>query len=413
MKFIRWNMLAFAMTLLAAGQTAGDDLERPSGLKMDPSRLVKPSDDRMSLSKEKASSAVTTNDVMRQFADEAVFLNVAGQDVVRWRLIREHIEDAVNNFPARPDMGREGYEAAKQIVFQTKLKKLLERYIQFAVMAVEARRLGIKIDPAEFEKKREESRRYYSKKGKSGEKFLSFIGANVKESFYEHNLTNALLWRAYADQVVRPTFTNTAEEISQCVAQQHQANVDAVATNDFKRKFIHEIHHKVKGGLLGFGKMDFSEAARRWSECPSSDNGGLLTDQDEKPQKIVAGDVREEMEAAYRKLQPGEISDVVETPFSWHIIKLLARHPATETDSESVEMAHIMLEKALLIPELTADQASQKISDAKVKVEMKNRFVDLFKTTKIDCLVELVDKRKGGKRKGPRKRIIKAGRGER
>ena len=161
MKFIRWNMLAFAMTLLAAGQMAGDDLERPSGLKMDPSRLVKPSDDRMSLSKEKASSAVTTNDVMRQFADEAVFLNVAGQDVVRWRLIREHIEDAVNNFPARPDMGREGYEAAKQIVFQTKLKKLLERYIQFAVMAVEARRLGIKIDPAEFEKKREESRRYY------------------------------------------------------------------------------------------------------------------------------------------------------------------------------------------------------------------------------------------------------------
>ena len=410
MKQSRWYIGLLALTFLACGQTVANDAERPSGLKVEPNKLLHPSADRMSFAKVTApTSANMTNDVLRQFKDDAIFLNIAGVDILKWGIIREHIEDAVNNFPARPDMGREGYEAAKQIVFQTKLKKLLSRYLQLAVVAVEARRLGLTVDEKDLEAKREESRRYYTKKGKAGEKPISFIGAK-RETFYEHNLTNALLWRAYADKVVRPNFTNSAEEIKDCVLGQHQANVQALATNVHKMALINDIHRKVKGGFFGLGKMDFAEAARKWSECPSYDNGGLLTDQDEKPQKIVTGDVREELETAYRKMKPGEISDVVETPFSWHIIKLLARHPATDTEAESVEMAHIMLEKAILLPEMTDEQANRKILDAKVKVEMQNRFIDLFKATKIDCLVDLVDKRGGEKRKGPRKRIIKAGR---
>ncbi len=406
----RWHMI-LAIALAATGAALrGDGPVKPSGMRIDPARAAAKSSDRMSFARDRsAAGGAATNDVMRQFKDDDVFLNIAGQDVLKWRLIREHLEDAVNNFPARPDMGTEGYNAAKQVVFQTRLKKLLERYLQLAVIAVEARRLGIKVDEKDFEEKREESRRHYAGKGKAGEKMLTFIGAK-RESFYEHNLTNALLWRAYAEQVVRPSFTNTAEEIKECIAMQHKANVDAQATNEYKRTFIHEIHRKVKGGFLGFGKMDFGEAAKKWSECPSYDMGGVLTDQDEKPQRITSGDVREEMEAAYKKLKPGEISDVVETPFSWHIIKLLARHPETETESESVEIAHIMLEKSMLFPEMTEEQASRKISDAKVKVEMKNRFIDLFKKTKIDCKVDLVDKRPAGKRKGPRKRMIKVGR---
>lgn len=408
MNSFRWHLLQVLLLASSFGWAAGAvDGSKPSVPKVAP-HLESPAADRMSFTADKRQGA-STNDVMRQFKDDAIFLNVAGQDILKWRIVREQLEDSVNNFPARPDMGAEGYNAAKQIVFQTRLKKLLERYLQFAVVAVEARRLGLTVSAEEMEEKREEARRQYAKKGKAGEKSMSFIGAG-KESLYEHNLANAMLWRAYADRIVRPAFTNTAEEIADCVGMQHQANLQAQATNEYKRALIHEIHRKVKGGFLGFGKMDFGEAAKKWSECPSYDMGGVLTDQDEKPQHITSGDVREEMEAAYKKLKPGEISDVVETPFSWHIIKLLARHPATETENESVEIAHIMLEKAVMLPEMTDEQANQKILDAKVKVEMKNRFIDLFKKTKIDCLVELVDKRPGGKRKGPRKRMIKVGR---
>ena len=75
--------------------------------------------------------------------------------------------------------------------------------------------------------------------------------------------------------------------------------------------------------------------------------------------RLHRGDLRPEMEQAYDRLKPGEMSDVVETPYSWHIIKLLARHPKTEDEDASVEIAHIMLEKVPLLPELTAEQAAK------------------------------------------------------
>ena len=134
-----------------------------------------------------------------------------------------------------------------------------------------------------------------------------------------------------------------------------------------------------------------------------------MSDVNDQPQRLHLGDLRPEMERAYERLKPGEMSDVVETPYSWHIIKLLARHPKTEDEEASVEIAHIMLEKVPLLPELTEEQARHKIENKKVREAMAVKFLELLKTTKIDCLVPLQgDSTKPG-RKIPRKRVIKEG----
>ena len=59
---------------------------------------------------------------------------------------------------------------------------------------------------------------------------------------------------------------------------------------------------------------DFAELARQNSDCPSGEDGGDLG---QFPRGAM---VREFDEAAFA-LQPGQVSDVIETPFGYHLIQ--------------------------------------------------------------------------------------------
>lgn len=59
---------------------------------------------------------------------------------------------------------------------------------------------------------------------------------------------------------------------------------------------------------------DFAELARQHSDCPSGEDGGDLG---HFPRGAM---VREFDEAAFA-LEPGQVSDVIETPFGYHLIQ--------------------------------------------------------------------------------------------
>jgi len=81
------------------------------------------------------------------------------------------------------------------------------------------------------------------------------------------------------------------------------------ATKDAAKKKIEGVQKEVKGGA------DFGELAKNNSDCPSKQNGGDLG-------SFSRGQMVKPFEDVAFAMKPGSISDVVETQFGYHIIKV-------------------------------------------------------------------------------------------
>jgi peptidyl-prolyl cis-trans isomerase C len=88
-------------------------------------------------------------------------------------------------------------------------------------------------------------------------------------------------------------------------------------------KEIKDIQRKLKGGA------DFAELAKKYSQCPSSAEGGDLGE-------FGRGQMIKPFEDAAFALKKGEMSDIIETDFGYHLI--LAGEKKPETISEYPEV---------------------------------------------------------------------------
>jgi len=80
-------------------------------------------------------------------------------------------------------------------------------------------------------------------------------------------------------------------------------------TRALKRKELEDVRERILGGA------DFAELATEYSDCPSKQRGGDLG-------LFERGRMLKEFEDAAFAMAPGDISDVVETQFGYHVIKV-------------------------------------------------------------------------------------------
>lgn len=112
------------------------------------------------------------------------------------------------------------------------------------------------------------------------------------------------------------------------------------------------------------GGADFAELAKKESSCPSSAQGGDLG-------FFGKGQMVPEFEKAAFGLKPGEVSDVVETQFGYHIIKV-----AEKKDAETVPF------------EEAKERIEQFLSQQKVQQGVSDYVEELRKKGKVEILAK-------------------------
>ncbi|MBR4874684.1 MAG: peptidyl-prolyl cis-trans isomerase [Clostridia bacterium] len=78
------------------------------------------------------------------------------------------------------------------------------------------------------------------------------------------------------------------------------------------------------------GEMSFEDAAREYSSCPSSQNGGALGE-------FTRGQMVPEFDKAVFEMEKGAVSGPVKTQFGFHIIKVTDKSDAQEMKLEDIK----------------------------------------------------------------------------
>lgn len=120
------------------------------------------------------------------------------------------------------------------------------------------------------------------------------------------------------------------------------------------------------------GGEDFAALAAKYTDDPGSKANGGFYDW------FGRGVMVKEFESAAFNLLPGEVSDVVETQYGFHVIKLEGRrtvkNPDTGRDEDQVQVRHILI--ATGVPADPADPTSSTVpprAKAKIDLQMQKR----------------------------------------
>jgi len=224
----------------------------------------------------------------------------------------------------------------KEIKIKELKEKIIEQMIDERILIQEGKSKKIKVNNKEIQdgieeiKKRfgteEEYNQELAKQGLSGEKF--------KEQVKEQLMVIKLIDQEVKAQVVSPTDSeiedfykqNEAEmvEPEQVRVRHILIKVDENTDKSKALKRIREILKEVKKG-----ETSFAELAKKYSEGPSAPRGGDVG-------FFIRGQMVRKFEEVAFALQVGEISDVVETEYGYHIIQCIEKKAGEKKSLEEV-----------------------------------------------------------------------------
>jgi peptidyl-prolyl cis-trans isomerase C len=249
--------------------------------------------------------------------------------------------------------------------------RILDNLIAWELLRQEVAKKGIKADESEVNAQLDSV-----KKGASPEDFANSLKQNhmTEESLKEH-FASQLTMKKLLDQELASKVTVTPEEVKafyngnpeffktpDMVRASHiLVKVDKDATADQKAAALEKIkgaQNRIKAG------EDFAQVAQEVSDCPSKAKGGDLD-------FFKKGDMVPPFENAAFSMKPGDISDIVETEFGYHIIKVTDKKDAGTIPFDDV--------KARIEQHLKSEKMSQELpkyieslkSKANIKILVK------------------------------------------
>lgn len=170
----------------------------------------------------------------------------------------------------------------------------------------------IEVDPAEVEKWYETVQGNYTTAPEVKLKYLDFSYAAVGKKITIDEDAAQKYYDEHPGEFTSP--------------EQRQARHILFRADENSTPEVHEQQRKKAEEVLALAKTgkDFAQLAREYSEGPSKERGGDLG-------KFSKGQMVRSFDEAVFSLQKNEISEVVKTPFGYHVIKLEAITPETVT----------------------------------------------------------------------------------
>jgi len=217
------------------------------------------------------------------------------------------------------------------------LRGALDKLVEYTLLAQESRKRGIVVTDAEIDAKIDQLRKRFPSPDAFnkalGERGFSVetLRAEAKNDIGVMKLMDTELATepAPTDQDAKAFYDKNPERFKEgekVRASHILIKVDQKATPEAKQKARAEIDSVLKQAKSG---ADFAKLAQEHSQDGSAAQGGDLGEF-----------TREQMVPEFSKvafeLKPGQVSDVVETQFGYHIIKVAQHEPASTVPFEKV-----------------------------------------------------------------------------
>jgi parvulin-like peptidyl-prolyl isomerase len=191
------------------------------------------------------------------------------------------------------------------------------------------RKNGPQLEANEVSKKLAELDESLKKQNKTIQDFLKESGQS--EAQLRTNILNMLQWSTFVkqrltDEDVKRYYEENKEYFDRIVVRaSHIVFRVSAAASDTEREAVRAKLAALRQEIES-GKIDFAEAAKKYSQCASAPSGG---DIGYFPRKMT---VEEPFAKAAFALKVGQMSDIVQTDYGLHLIKVTDRKPGQPSD---------------------------------------------------------------------------------
>ncbi len=216
--------------------------------------------------------------------------------------------------------------------------RVLETLVNRELLYQESQNKGVKVEDAEVNQQVDILKKRFPKED---EFKAALLEMKISEAELKSQIRKGMAIQQFVDkdlvQDVKVSETevkdfyinnpNMFKQSEQVKASHILIKVDTQADKSAKdqaNKKIKEIQKKLEDG------GDFAALAKEYSEGPSNVDGGDLG-------YFERGRMVKPFEDAAFKLKPGEVSDMVETPFGYHLIKVVDKKPESVVSYENAK----------------------------------------------------------------------------
>ncbi|MCR4439864.1 MAG: peptidylprolyl isomerase [bacterium] len=162
----------------------------------------------------------------------------------------------------------------------------------------------------------------YERFGGAEQYALLLQRSGVSLDFLRNDTRNSLLVTRYLDRVLAPVATPSEEEIRQAYEEERYATIRHILflTQGHVEEEKPEIRAKAEAVLArARAGEDMAELARLYSEDEETkDKGGLVVD-------VPRGEMLDPLDQAAFSHRIGEVSDLIEVPYGYHILQVVER----------------------------------------------------------------------------------------